>query len=83
MSAESAVEQYKGAIGLLSAGRTREELLGFRISYRDLLSAFDIVRAVKNEFKRMDIEEAEAKSKRGSSASTGARPGGPKKVMGA
>jgi hypothetical protein len=84
MAGESAAAEYKGAMGPLSTGSTREQLLGFPISYRDLISAFDIIRAVKNEFKRMDMEEAEAQSQKGGSptsraSSTGGRP---QKVMG-
>jgi len=63
LSAESSVSEYKGAIGSLSEKQTRESLLGFDIPYSQLIEAFDIVRSAKNEFKRMEDEEAAAKIK--------------------
>lgn len=80
LAAEATVVEYKGAVGSLTEQETRENLLGFDIPYDDLISAFEIVRSAKNEFKRMEHEEAEARINKGTATKGSGR--APRKVTG-
>jgi len=83
LTAESTTVEYKGAIGSLADQSTREHLLGFDIPYEHLIEAFEVIRSAKNEFKRMEHEEAMARtsSDTGSSKSK-SRSRRPRKVTG-
>ena len=63
IEAESTVSEYKGAIGSLGDEDLRYDLLGFGISYSDLLSAFRIIRSANNGYDNYNLEKMQNENK--------------------